>query len=203
MRPRKGPRRGARRARRRSAPTDRRRRPCRLPRAPQGRTAGRLPGSVVSRGSNPPGRLEDRRQHGLPVPLDFTRKPHVDRYESHRGGLKAPSTPPGFTQRRVELVDIGLNLLPASLVDELPPPHAPGVGQAHAGRGQLAPDVVDAFAEHDLYPVGPLAVDHDVQRLPGFRYAYLDLLWVHRILNSPSNRATLLCRYRFGGCFLA
>jgi hypothetical protein len=42
------------------------------------------------------------------------------------------------------------------------------------------------FAEHDLYPVGPLAVDHDVQGLPGFRYAYFDLLRVHRVLNSVS-----------------
>src|SRR5882672_9825784 len=92
------------------------------------------------------------------------------------------STPPGSTHCRVELVDIGLNLLAASLVDELPPPHAPGVGQAHSSRCQLAPDVVDAFAEHHLDPVGPLAVDHDVQGLPGFRYAYLDLLCDHQVL---------------------
>src|SRR5713101_1005631 len=96
------------------------------------------------------------------------------------------STPPGFAQRRVELVDIGLNLLAAAFVDELPPPHASRVGQAHSGRGQLAFDVVNALAEHDLYPVGPLAVDHDVQGLPGFRHAYADLLRIHRA--TPSIR---------------
>src|SRR5439155_14423753 len=31
------------------------------------------------------GRLEDRRQDGLPMPLDLARKPHVDRYEFHPG----------------------------------------------------------------------------------------------------------------------
>ncbi len=31
------------------------------------------------------GRLEDRRQDGLPMPLDLARKPHVDRYELHLG----------------------------------------------------------------------------------------------------------------------
>src|SRR5262245_20349208 len=35
--------------------------------------------------------------------------------------LNDTSTTPGFTQRRVELVDIGLNLLAASLVHQLPP----------------------------------------------------------------------------------
>src|SRR5882672_7286878 len=102
----------------------------------------------------------------------------------------AASTTPGFAQRRIQLVEIGLNLLAAAFVDELAPSHASGVGQAHAGRGQVALDVVDAFAEHDLYPVGSLAVDHHVQRLPGFRYAYLDLLWVHRILNRGVHRGS-------------
>src|SRR5712692_5540702 len=107
-----------------------------------------------------------------------------------RGGVELisalSSTPPGFAQRRVELVDIGLNLLAAAFVDELPPPHAPGVRQAHSRRGQLALDVVDAFAEHDFYPVGPLAVYDDVQDLPGFRYAYLDPLRFHQA--TPSIR---------------
>src|SRR5437879_11565676 len=86
-------------------------------------------------------------------------------------GLRRILAPPGFAQLRIELVEIGLNLLAAAFVDELPPPHASRVGQAHPGGSQLALDVVDAFAEHDLYPVGALAVDHDIQRLPGFGYA--------------------------------
>src|SRR5262249_43303701 len=110
------------------------------------------------------------------------------RWTTHAALARASSsTTPGLAQRGVELVEIGLDLLPASLVDKFPAPHAPGVGQAHAGRRQLALDVVNAFAEHDLYPVGPLAVDHDVQRLPGFCYAHLDLLGVHRILSFPSS----------------
>src|SRR5437899_454202 len=92
----------------------------------------------------------------------------------------AASTPPGLAQLRIELVQIGLDLLAAAFVDELPPPYAPGVGQAHPGRGQLALDVVDAFAEHDLYAVRALAVDHDVQGLPGFGYAHLYFLRFHR-----------------------
>src|SRR5882672_1290620 len=100
------------------------------------------------------------------------------------------STTPGFAQRRVQLVDIGLDLLPAPFVDELPPSHVPRVGQAHAGRGQVALHVVDAFAEHDLYAVGALAVDHHVQRLAGFRYAYLDLLWVDGILKRAVHRGS-------------
>src|SRR5256885_966568 len=31
------------------------------------------------------GRLENRRQDRLPIPLDLARKPHVDRYELHPG----------------------------------------------------------------------------------------------------------------------
>src|SRR5256885_13634057 len=105
---------------------------------------------------------------------------HAGRACSPSGAGQGRSTPSGFAQPGVELVEIGLNLLAAALVDELPPPHASCVGQAHACRGQLALDVVDSFAEHDLYPIGALAVDHDVQGLPGFRYAYLYFLRVHR-----------------------
>src|SRR5207247_6360790 len=61
----------------------------------------------------------------------------------------ACSSPPGFAKLRIELVEIGLNLLAAAFVDELPPPHASRVGQAHPGGSELALDVVDAFAEHD------------------------------------------------------
>src|SRR5256885_10087764 len=90
------------------------------------------------------------------------------------------SAPSGFAQLRIELVEIGLHLLAAAFVDELPPSHASCIGQAHPGRSQLALDVVNALAEHDLYAVGALAVDHDVQGLPGFGYAYLYFLRVHR-----------------------
>src|SRR6266536_1071573 len=89
------------------------------------------------------------------------------------------STPPGFTQRRVEHVEIGLDLFAIALVDQFPSPYAPRVGQSHPSRRELALDVVDPFAEHDLDPVGPLAVYDDVQGLPGFRYAHLDLLRGH------------------------
>src|SRR5712664_2810378 len=69
--------------------------------------------------------------------------------ESRSQGLvrQGRSTPPGFAQLRIELVQIGLNLLAAALVDQLPPSDAACVGQAHPGRSQLALDIVDAFAE--------------------------------------------------------
>src|SRR6266704_745088 len=98
-------------------------------------------------------------------------------------------TPSGFAELRIELVEIGLHLLAAAFVDELPPPDASSVREAHSSRGQLALDVVNAFAEHDLYPVGALAVDHDVQGLPGFGYAYLYFLRVHRRYAFDSSRS--------------
>src|SRR3970282_382274 len=90
--------------------------------------------------------------------------------------LRAKSTSAGFPHGRIEPVDIGLDLLAAPLVYDLPPHHRRGIGQPVAGRRQRALDVVDAFADHHLDMLGPLVVHHDLDDLPGFRYPYLDLL---------------------------
>src|SRR5438309_1341971 len=84
----------------------------------------------------------------------------------------------GLAQRRIEPVDIRLNLLATSLVDDLAPHHLADIGHAVAGRRQLALDVVDALAEHHVDPFRPLVQDHDFYGLPAFG-AHLDLLVVH------------------------
>jgi len=65
-------------------------------------------------------------------------------------------------------VDVRLDLVAAALVDDFPAHDAAGVGEAVAGRGELALDAVDAFAEHDLDAGGALAEDHDFEELAGF-----------------------------------
>src|SRR6267143_562149 len=85
---------------------------------------------------------------------------------------------PGFTQRRIEPVDIRLNLLATPLVDDLAPHDLADIGHAVASRGQLALDVVDAFAEHHVDPFRPLVQDHDFDGWTAFG-AHLDLLVVH------------------------
>src|SRR2546426_1859359 len=55
----------------------------------------------------------------------------------------------GLAQRRIEPVDIRLDLLAASLVDDLAPHHLADIGHCVAGRGQLALHAVDALAEQD------------------------------------------------------
>lgn len=99
--------------------------------------------------------------------------------------ILAGSARPGLAQGGVTDVEVRLDLRAAPLVDELPAHDAPGVSQTVPGRGQLALDAVDAFTDHNLYPVGALAQDHDVQGLPGFR-SYLDLLCIHRLITSAS-----------------
>src|SRR3990170_3760002 len=89
------------------------------------------------------------------------------------------STPAGFPHGRIEPLDIGLDLLAAPFVHDLPSHHRPGVGKPVAGRRQRALDVVDAFADHHLDMLGPLVEHHDLDDLPGFGYPYLDLLDVH------------------------
>ncbi|HEY6281559.1 MAG TPA: hypothetical protein VIW72_07205 [Burkholderiales bacterium] len=42
------------------------------------------------------------------------------------------------------------------------------------------------FTEHNLYAVGSLAEDHNVQGLPSFRYTHGNLLCVHQATNSAS-----------------
>src|SRR5437879_7997264 len=54
----------------------------------------------------------------------------------------------GLAQRRIEPVDIRLDLLAASLVDDLAPHHLADIGHCVAGRGQLALHAVDRSEEH-------------------------------------------------------
>ena len=97
-----------------------------------------------------------------------------------RAQAESLSPAAGFPQRRVELVDIRLDLLAAPLVDDLPPHHRSGVSEAISSRRQRALDVMDAFPDHDFDVLGPLVQHHDVDGLPGFGYPYLDLLDVHK-----------------------
>src|SRR6267378_7056646 len=92
--------------------------------------------------------------------------------------VKQLLAPSWIAQRRIKPVDIRLNLLATSLVDDLAPHDLADVGHAVASRRQLALDVVDAFAEHHVDPLGPLVQDHDFDGLPAFG-AHLDLLVVH------------------------
>src|SRR2546428_3399220 len=84
----------------------------------------------------------------------------------------------GLAQRRIEPVDIRLNLLAASLVDDLAPHDLADIGHCVAGRGQLALHAVDALAEHHVDPFRPLVQDHDLDGLSAFG-AYLDFLVAH------------------------
>src|SRR5467141_5147231 len=72
---------------------------------------------------------------------------------------------PGLAQRRIEPVEIRLNLRAASLVDDLAPHDLADIGHGVAGRSQLALDAVDALAEHYVDPFGPLVQDHDLDGL--------------------------------------
>src|SRR5437879_4222410 len=94
--------------------------------------------------------------------------------------LKQLLARPGFTQRRIKPVDIRLNLLATPLVDDLAPHDLADIGHAVASRGQLALDVVDAFAEDHVDPLGALVQDHDLDGLSAFG-AYLDFLVAHAV----------------------
>src|SRR6267143_3963746 len=105
--------------------------------------------------------------------------------QDERVGYLTPAKAPrqllarsGLAQRRIEPVDIGLNLLATALVDNFPSHHLADVGHAVAGRNKLALDVVDAFTEDHFDPLGPLVQDHDFDGLTAFG-ADLDLLVVH------------------------
>src|SRR5437773_3652471 len=86
----------------------------------------------------------------------------------------------GLAQRRIEPVDIRLNLRAASLVDDLAPHDLADIGHGVAGRSQLALDTVDALAEHYVDPFRPLVQDHDLDGLSALG-AYLDFLIVHAV----------------------
>src|SRR6267378_2013496 len=73
-----------------------------------------------------------------------------------------------FAQRGIKPVDIRLNLLSTSLVDDLAPHDLADIGHAVASRRQLALDVVDALAEHHVDPFRPLVQNHDLYGLPAF-----------------------------------
>src|SRR5256885_13118915 len=94
--------------------------------------------------------------------------------------LKELLARPGFTQRRIEPVDVRLDLLATALVDNFPSHHLADVGHAIAGRNQLALHVVDAFAEDYVDPLGALVQDHDLDGLSALG-AYLDFLVAHAV----------------------
>lgn len=109
-----------------------------------------------------------------------------NRLQVRLGHDASQSTPTGFTQDRIKPIDISLNLRATSLVYDLAPHHTASVGEPIASRGQVAPDTVDAFADDNLYPFGSLAQNYEVHGLSSFGYTHLDLLVVHRIVNSAS-----------------
>src|SRR6266480_4534802 len=94
----------------------------------------------------------------------------------------------GLAQRRIEPVDIRLNLLATSLIDDLAPHDLADVGHCVASRSQLALDAVDAFAEHYVDPFCALVQDHDLDGLSAFG-AQLDFFIVHEV-DSPRRRST-------------
>src|SRR5262245_49970745 len=122
----------------------------------------------------PDGQGNCRRPRGLP-PGASHRKREVD--ESRRDALAAGL--PGFTQRGIQLVDVRLDLVAAALVDKFAAHDAAGVAHAVAGRYQIALHAVDALPEHDLDALRPLVQNHNVERLPGFGHAHLDLFIIH------------------------
>src|SRR6267378_5386590 len=107
--------------------------------------------------------------------------------QDERVGYLTPAKAPrqllarsGLAQRRIEPVDIRLNLRAASLVDDLAPHDLADIGHCVAGRSQLALDAVDALAEHYVDPFRPLVQDHDLDGLPAFG-AHLDFFVVHEV----------------------
>lgn len=60
------------------------------------------------------------------------------------------SAVPGFAQRPIEAIEIGLDQLAAALVSDLAPQRISGVGESVSRWSERAGDAVDAFAE-----VGP------------------------------------------------
>src|SRR5256885_14562503 len=68
----------------------------------------------------------------------------------------------GLAPRRIEPVDVRLNLLAASLADDLAPHDLADIGHCVAGRGPLALDAEDALAVHHVDPIRPLVQDPDV-----------------------------------------
>src|SRR6267143_5836340 len=107
--------------------------------------------------------------------------------QDERVGYLTPAKAPrqllarsGLAQRRIEPVDIRLNLLAAPLVDDLAPHDLADIGHRVAGRGQLALDAVDALAEHYVDPFRPLVQDHDLDGLSVFG-THLDFFIVHEV----------------------
>src|SRR5438094_1702005 len=89
------------------------------------------------------------------------------------------STPMEFAAGGVRLVDVGLNLSAASLIDDLASFDVAGVGVTRSRRPELALDTVHAFADHDVELACAFAVDDDVERLSRFRHAHGDSFIVH------------------------
>ncbi len=85
---------------------------------------------------------------------------------------------------RVELLQVGLHLVAAALVDDLPPHDAAGVGHAVARRGQHALHVVHALADHHFDGLLALAEDDDLHRPAGLGLPHGDLLIVHAAASS-------------------
>src|SRR5262245_39637184 len=109
------------------------------------------------------------------------------------------SAPPWTAHGRVEPVNIRLHLVTAALVDNLAAQRVADVSETVSGRRERAPDAMSACAEHDLYPVGTLAEDDDIQRLPGLGDAYRDFFVVHGFAGGCRRIAHLACRVFPGG----
>src|SRR5712672_3605583 len=84
-------------------------------------------------------------------------------------------TSAGIPQRRIEPVDIRLDLRATALINDLSPTHGSNVGQLVSGRAQGASDAVDAFTEDHLDAFGALVENDQVHRLSAFGDAHGDL----------------------------
>src|SRR5512143_73288 len=87
--------------------------------------------------------------------------------------------------------EIRLHVFTAALVDNLAPTGIANVGQAVAGRRQVASNAVDAFPEHDLDRIQAFVQDDDINALSGSGNTHPDLFVIHvrgPKLNAARNR---------------
>src|SRR5205823_646288 len=89
---------------------------------------------------------------------------------------------PGIPQRRIDPVDIRLDLRATALINDLSPTHGSDVGQLVSGRAQGASDAVDAFTENDLDAFRALVENDQVHGLSAFGDAHGDFFVVHGLL---------------------
>ena len=84
-----------------------------------------------------------------------------------------------MAQRRIEPVDVSLNVGATAFVDDFTAHDAPGIGERVAGRRQRATDAVNAFAEHDFDSLDAFVQDYELESLARVGDAHGDFFIVH------------------------